>query len=205
MTTSFIYFDFGKVLCDFSHDKMCAQMGEVIGMAPNKIQEILFHGQFQWQFEAGKLNSDAYFEELCKATKVRPDRSKLEQAACDIFSPMPSMHALLEEITATDMRLGVLSNTNPVHWNFVIESKLLPIAPQRLDEIVLSYEEVSMKPDPKIYKAATQRAGVPANEIFFTDDRPENIEGAIEFGLDAVLFESAEQLRGELTKRGVLG
>jgi hypothetical protein len=41
--------------------------------------------------------------------------------------------------------------------------------------------------------------------VFFTDDRQENVDGALAAGLDAVLFESAEQIAAELRRRGVAG
>ena len=43
-----------------------------------------------------------------------------------------------------------------------------------------------------------------AKEVLFVDDRPENIESAKTIGLDAILFESEQQLRNELSRRGVL-
>ena len=49
-----------------------------------------------------------------------------------------------------------------------------------------------------------QRREVPANQVFFTDDRPENIAAAIAAGWDAVLYESVSQLNEALRTRGVL-
>ena len=46
--------------------------------------------------------------------------------------------------------------------------------------VVLSYEVKAMKPARSIYDFATQQAGVPAERIFFTDDRLDNIAGAKE-------------------------
>jgi len=47
-------------------------------------------------------------------------------------------------------------------------------------------------------------AGVAAGEIFFTDDRAENVAGAIAAGFDAVLFTSVEALESELRSRRLL-
>jgi FMN phosphatase YigB (HAD superfamily) len=40
-------------------------------------------------------------------------------------------------------------------------------------------------------------------ECFFTDDIPDYVEGARRMGIDAVQFESHEQIVGELRARGV--
>ncbi len=68
---------------------------------------------------------------------------------------------------------------------------------------ILSFELGAMKPDPPIYQAAVEAAGIPAGEVFFTDDRPENVAGAKQVGIDAVLFTSPQQLIADLTHRGV--
>jgi HAD superfamily hydrolase (TIGR01509 family) len=60
-----------------------------------------------------------------------------------------------------------------------------------------------MKPEARIYQHAILLAGVPAAQVFFTDDRLENVEGARAVGIDAVLFTSTEQLRNDLRSRGI--
>ena len=68
--------------------------------------------------------------------------------------------------------------------------------------MVLSHEVGAMKPSPAIYEKAVEVAGCRPEECFFvTDDIPEYVEGARQFGIDAVRFESAEQIEAELRKR----
>jgi putative hydrolase of the HAD superfamily len=71
------------------------------------------------------------------------------------------------------------------------------------DVTILSFEVGAMKPDPRIYDEAARRAGVRPAEIFFTDDRQENVTAACEAGFDAVQFEETRQLAAELRRRGV--
>jgi putative hydrolase of the HAD superfamily len=58
-----------------------------------------------------------------------------------------------------------------------------------------------MKPQPAIYAKAVEAARCLPGECFFTDDIPEYVEGARQFGIDAVQFESAAQIEAELRKR----
>jgi FMN phosphatase YigB (HAD superfamily) len=64
-----------------------------------------------------------------------------------------------------------------------------------------------MKPDGKIYQSAismaNQLVGCQPDEIFFTDDKPENVAAAIEAGMNAKLFESAALLNLQLRESGV--
>ena len=97
-------------------------------------------------------------------------------------------------------RTVLLSNTNVIHFE-----RLRHTLPQlkHFDAFVLSYEVKAMKPDPAIYRAAVEAAGCAPNECFFTDDIAEYVEGARQFGIDAVQFHSLAQIQQELAARGV--
>nr|WP_261342823.1 HAD-IA family hydrolase [Pirellulimonas nuda] len=131
----------------------------------------------------------------------RPDRAALDLAASDIFAPIDQTWQLVRRLHAGGARMGILSNTNPTHWRIVTDGRW-PILTECFEHAVLSYEARSMKPDRAIYEQAIDRAGVPAGEVFFVDDREDNIAGAIEAGLDAVVFRSAEGLERDLAERG---
>ena len=47
------------------------------------------------------------------------------------------------------------------------------------------------------------RAGLPASDLVFVDDREPNVAAAIEFGLDGILFTGADDLRVSLRERGL--
>ncbi|HEX5102654.1 MAG TPA: HAD-IA family hydrolase, partial [Pirellulaceae bacterium] len=66
-----------------------------------------------------------------------------------------------------------------------------------------SFRIRAMKPDERVYAEAARLANVSPAEILFTDDRADNVAGARAAGWDAVLFESTNQLSGELRRRGI--
>jgi HAD superfamily hydrolase (TIGR01509 family) len=74
---------------------------------------------------------------------------------------------------------------------------------RHFDEFVLSYEVRAMKPSPEIYREAIARASCRPEECFFTDDIPQYVEAARREGIDAVRFESREQLEREMAARGI--
>lgn len=209
MPPEFLYFDLGKVLLSFDHTRMLRQMAEVAGVSVETMQAVLMPtgeptpGDAQWRLEEGLLSEDAYYEDLCERLGSRPDRAALDLAASDIFAPIEPSMRLLERLKAAGHRLGLLSNTNPIHWRFFLDGRF-PLLNKVFEVYVGSFEVGAMKPDPKIYAAAVERAGVPAEQVFFTDDKPENVAGAIDFGIDAVLFTETATLEHDLTARGVL-
>jgi FMN phosphatase YigB (HAD superfamily) len=108
---------------------------------------------------------------------------------------------LIRAATAGRTRAGVLSNTDPVHAEFIRSTA--PFA-ARIERWVLSFEVHAMKPEPAIYEAALAAfAGVGAERVLFLDDRPENVAGARALGMDAVRCCSFEDARAALAERGL--
>lgn len=205
MVIRFLYFDLGNVLLSFSHERMCRQMADVAGIDPAAVRHALFDESagpsLQWRFERGEFDAAAAYERFCTASGVRPPREALHAAACNIFAELPHSVALVRKLAAAGHRLGVLSNTNPIDFEFARAQ--FPFLRECFELFVVSYEAGEMKPHRAIYDHAVQRAGVAPHEVFFTDDRQENVAGAIEAGLDAMLFTGAAQLETALAERGV--
>jgi putative hydrolase of the HAD superfamily len=209
MKPSFLYFDLGNVLLSFSHERMCRQMAEAAGVSPEVVREALFgsggqptDASVQWRFERGDLNALAVYEHFCEATGKRPNMQTLFAAGSDIFEHIGESVALVERLAAGGWRLGILSNTNSIDWGFVYSGRF-PFLNRCFEQFVLSYEVHAMKPERAIYEHAARLAGAPAGEVFFVDDRKENVEGALAAGLDAVQFTTPAALKRQLVERGI--
>lgn len=61
-----------------------------------------------------------------------------------------------------------------------------------------------VKPDPSIYALTCEALGVRPEDALFLDDKPENIAGAEQAGLRAILFTNIHQLRADLASHGWL-
>ena len=70
--------------------------------------------------------------------------------------------------------------------------------------ILLSGDVKLIKPDPQIFRVLLDRIARPAGECLFIDDSEENITAAAALGFETIRFESSEQLRKELERRGMV-
>ena len=202
MATSFLYFDVGNVLLKFSHERQCAQMAAVANVDVVTMQRAIFDAGLFGRCERGELSEQEIYEELCAALDVRPDFEALKRAGSDIFWCHTPMVPVIGHLMAAGHRLGILSNTSESHWSWIADGRYA-ILPNSFEQLVLSHEVGAMKPDEKIYRVAIERAGVPPGEIFFTDDKPENVEAARQLGIDAEPFTSVEALVRQLRARGI--
>ena len=204
--TRFIFFDMGKVLLDFDHARINQQVGKLAGIEPAIIKSLLFEPPFDLEnrFERGELNADEFHSEFCARAETQVQKQALLRAVSEIFWLNVSIMPILSQLSSINFPMAVLSNTCSAHWEYARET----FACMGLfRDAVLSYEEKSMKPDPVIYqsaiKLAQERTGCDINQIFFTDDRQENVDAAKEAGIDAELFTDSRTLLKFMVQRGI--
>jgi HAD superfamily hydrolase (TIGR01509 family) len=80
----------------------------------------------------------------------------------------------------------IFSNTNEIAVRLITED--FPFF-RHFTGYVYSFETRSMKPDSGIYEALEQRAGARGAEIFYLDDRPENVAAGRARGWQALVHE----------------
>ncbi len=197
----FIYFDLGNVLLNFSHRRAAEQMAAVSGASTEQIWGFVFDGSLQTQLECGQITSSQFCSAFRTATGSQVTDEVLIQAASDIFWLNAPVITVVGQLAAAGFRLGLLSNTCQAHWDFALQR--FAVLKHFFSHRLLSFEFGAMKPDPRFFMAAIDSAGCPANEIFFTDDRPEHVQGAKSCGIDAVCFTTARDLASNLSHRGV--
>jgi putative hydrolase of the HAD superfamily len=114
-------------------------------------------------------------------------------AASDMFQPNHDILPVLDAIHAKGIPMGILSNTCDAHWQWIIDQHYPQLA-YPFSPIVLSYEQKVMKPNREIYRLSTEKTPFAPSDIFFTDDRVDNIEAAKAFGWNTHLFTDAASL-----------
>ena len=75
---------------------------------------------------------------------------------------------------------------------------------EEFDYIINSSDVGSAKPDPGIYLAALDTAGVAPGQALFVDDNPGNVAGATRLGMTGHTYVGATDLREELCRLGCL-
>lgn len=114
--------------------------------------------------------------------------------------PMEGMAELLQELKEMGLRIYLLSNANRKLRSY------FPRIPgsEYFDGLMVSAEEGLLKPQHEIFEALLSRFGIRAEECFFVDDAPANVEGALEAGISGTVFYGdVPRLRRELRKAGI--
>ena len=195
-----LIFDMGKVIIPFDFKRGYDRMAPHCSYAPDQIPERLRTCDLVYRFESGEVDPQTFVKELCGILDLNCSFEEFREIWGSVFLPETLIPEDMLASLRGRYRLLLLSNTNALHYPLLLES--YPILGQFHDHI-LSYQVGAMKPSPKIYQAAIDAAGCAPEECFFTDDIPAYVEAARQHGIDAVQFESCEQIQSELRRRGV--
>jgi glucose-1-phosphatase len=189
----FVYFDLGNVLVHFDHDIAARNISRMVGVSPEQARRIVFGSGLQNEYETGTLSSEAFVRELELAFDKPLDKEATLEAISAIFQPNQAILESLRWLRERGFRMGVLSNTCEAHWQWV-KRQGYQVLDGWFEVDVLSFEVGAMKPDLKIYDEASRLAQVAPDAIFFTDDRADNIAGAVQAGWNARQFVHANDL-----------
>ncbi|MCR4824269.1 MAG: HAD family phosphatase [Bacteroidales bacterium] len=110
---------------------------------------------------------------------------------------IPGMEELIRDLKARGF--GVYGLTNWSRETFPLVRERYPIF-DLLDGYVVSGEEMTMKPDPALYRILLERYGLRGEECVFIDDNPRNAAGGESLGIRGIVFRDAGQARADLEK-----
>jgi putative hydrolase of the HAD superfamily len=181
-----------------------AARGELVaGLPPGAIGEIAYHsGEFdlahhgilshaEWVDSVRRSLSDRYGPRAVAAVVPwAADRGELD----------PAMVELLVAARRTGLAVGLLTNNTDLVRADLAGHGIAGL----FDAVACSAELGLIKPSPLIYRLAADALGLAPEEIFFTDDRAENIAGARHVGMRAELFTGAADYAASLAAQGVL-
>lgn len=204
MTTKIhaILFDFGNVLIEWNPRYVYRRYFPDDEEAMERfLHEVDF---MDWNAQQDKGRSFA--EGVAVLSRQFPHYAELIQAYHDNWKDSIGNHfegtvKIMKRLKTAGYALYGLSN-----WS----AETFPIAREQydffdlLDDIVISGEVGSVKPEPEFFEIALKRIGKPANECLFIDDSPANIEQARKMGFATILFQSSEQLEAELQRLEIL-
>ena len=189
-----IVFDWGGVLVVNTVSQMILSAADHLGVAYEKLTgEMRQH--LVSDFSKGIISEDEFWGHICDAMSVGRPRvpSLWKQVMMTYYVEQQDVFDLVTRLKTTGYKIGLLSNTEMPVVELFDE-----LGYNQFDATIFSCKEGVCKPDRKMYQIACQRLDVQPRETVFIDDKEENVRGARNAGLHAILFVSPEQIRKEL-------
>ena len=195
-----LLFDLGKVLINFSFEPVVKTLHESCSISRAQFEAILWDKVLVRRYERGEISTEEFHNYLRERASLNMTLPQFCTTWASVFMPDP---LISEELLANLKRrypLILISNTNEAHVEFIRERYRVF---DYFDHLVFSYEVGLLKPDSKIFEHAIAASNRPAEALFFTDDREENIVAATALGMHAHQFLSEAKLVEALRQAGV--
>lgn len=195
-----IIFDLGGVILPFDFSHAYERMERLSGLARDEIRRRLVESKLPARLESGRIQPQAFVDSVNQLLGTRLGFEEFRDVWVSIFAEDPLIPENLLSCLKDRYRLLLLSNTNAIHFDWVVEN--FPHF-AHFDRWVVSHEVGALKPDPAIYAEVLRHTGCRAEECFFTDDVPAYVDGARKAGIDAVQFTGLEGLRAQMAARNI--
>ncbi|MCM1474920.1 MAG: HAD family phosphatase [Muribaculaceae bacterium] len=181
-----IVFDLGGVIIDLSRESAVeayrdlglANADELLGLYR---QEEPFLG-----LETGRITESEFFDTMRPLCNGADDVTMARAFSRFLVGIPVGRLQRLRKLREKGFRLYVLSNTNPVMYNGWIAEAFRQEGlslNDYFDGIVVSFQELTCKPDPELFKRVLTRYGLQGRRTLMLDDSAANCEGARKAGM----------------------
>ena len=159
--------------------------------------------QFWIDYDAGASDFDKMIDDLCAYRGA--DREYARQMVLQSIDKQETIEPtgrLIRDLKSAGYKLYVLSNMSREFIDFLRRQPVY----RHFDGEVVSCEEHTVKPEPRIYEILLSRYGLDPGETLFIDDRPANLTAAQRLGIHTQLFDyhdpeaTCEALRRQLLR-----
>ena len=196
-----ILFDMGNVLLRFDRQVFLNRLNVTEEEKQLLLKEVFLSEEWVLM-DAGTLREETAEPIMCGRLPEHLHGAVHQLTSCwdQPIIPVDGMYELVRDLKEAGYGIYLLSNASVRqhdYWPRVPGSELF-------DGTLISADEKTMKPQPKIYNLCMERFGLQPEESYFIDDVQANIDGAAACGIAGTVFcGDAAAMRNSLRAAGV--
>ena len=195
MTIKAIIWDLEGVILRTAEGSVSTTLARLLEVPVEKVKPVL-DSNFDARVDLGEFSQDEYWDYIIENVGRPPEyKSRLDhffdeemkvdqQVLGDIHHYRKYLKTCLFSNFSKDLRCLMKK-----HW---------PIS-NAFDEILISSEIGKRKPQPEAFQHALDALGCMAGETIFVDNQLNNVEGAEEVGLHAILYKDRQDMNRKIT------
>jgi epoxide hydrolase-like predicted phosphatase len=193
-----VIFDWGGVLIENPGPGLMSYCADRL-----KVTKTAFENSFNkllHDFQTNSISETKFWELISRDLDVEKplETSLWKQAFESVYKPRNEMFQLAGSLQKNGCKTALLSNTEIPATDFFVEQRY-----NCFDVQVFSCIEGAVKPHRKIFDITVGKLGCRLEQSVFIDDVPEFVNAAEKIGINAILFESACQIRKKITQFGL--
>jgi HAD superfamily hydrolase (TIGR01509 family) len=195
-----VVFDYGGVIGTVDKDVVLNYVMKTLGVSKEEALKLLKNYK---EAQKNGVQSEAYWTGIAKEHDIDLKggwEKPFTESVLDNMHEVPGTLAVIDELRQEGVRVGMLSNITERAARYVRMKGYY----EGYEPLLLTYQIGVEKPDPKAYEMLIKSVQLKPEEIFFVDDRLENVVAAEKLGINAFHFENAAALKRELISLGLL-
>jgi len=198
---STIAFDLGRVIFDFDYWVALDALKDRVEVSLGKLHNDIFFSSLCLDFEKGIEEPEEFFDKFKSHSRLNMEFKDFVPVWNSIFSLKPETVEFIKQLKPR-YKIALISNINKLHYLSLLEA--YPQVFSLFDTQVLSWQEKSIKPEEKIYKALLEKTQVSKDKLVYIDDRQDLINEALKMGFKCLRFTGIEDCRRKLQDMGVV-
>ena len=186
-----VIFDIGRVLIRIDVGRAMKGLASGTSLSPEELW-LAIEKDPRWKdWQEGRISARDWHLHVKQRFGGSATFERFTEAWNLVLDPEPILSNELLEKLSKNYRLGLLSNTDPIHVAY-IESRydFFSHFPVRVYSCVIG----AAKPNPLIYREVLRACRVRAKEAVYVDDIAAYVEAARRLGMAGIQFQSSEQL-----------
>jgi len=196
-----VIFDIGRVLVRVDVSRAMQGLAQGISLSPQELWAAIEKDPRWPDWQEGRISAHDWHLHLAKRLSSPLTFDEFIEAWNLALDPQPIQDDSLFESLRKDFRLGLLSNTDPIHVAHLEATydffRFFPKSTR-----TYSCSIGSSKPSPLIFRDALKALRSKAEESVFIDDIEAYVDAARSLGFHGIHYQNPAQLRAELNSLG---
>jgi HAD superfamily hydrolase (TIGR01509 family) len=196
-----IIFDIGRVLVRVDISRAMQGLAQGVSLSPQELWTAIEKDPRWPDWQEGRISARDWHLHIAKRLGISLPFDQFAEAWNRALDSQPIQENSLFESLHKKFRLGLLSNTDPIHVAHLEATfdffRYFPKSTR-----TYSCAVGSSKPSPLIYRDALKALRSKADESVFIDDIPAYVEAARSLGLSGIHYQNPIQLRQDLNSLG---
>ncbi|HXJ11214.1 MAG TPA: HAD family phosphatase [Candidatus Limnocylindrales bacterium] len=197
-----VIFDIGRVLIRVEIQRVKSSLAQGLPFTPEELWSAIEKDPRWPDWQEGRMSPRDWHLHLTKRFNLSLDFEQFKNVWNSALDPEPIHKASLFSGLSKTHRLGLLSNTDPIHVE-KLESTYDFFAYFPKSVRTYSCSVGASKPDPLIFREALRACKVAAGETVYIDDIRAYVEAARRLGFTGIHYQSPAQLYTDLGQAGI--
>ncbi len=170
------------------------------GADPAVVDELMYKSPEMAQLVRGQISSEQFWDRVREITGITATDEELTNRWIQDYEIDENVRKAVLEAKKQGYITCVCTNNNGIRLP-ALEKKFHFM--NDFDVIVSSHEVGHTKPSKEIFETLLQKLNVKPEELIYSDDNPERLQGAKDLGIQTFVYHNFEQFLEELERVGV--